>query len=149
MKREQFIKSLVLSILPLALLLQACQKSLPSAPTVVTGKVIDENNMPVEGVKLEFYGAERKGISPIPTFSVEANTNKAGVYSLSQVVPDGTSFTNLSPVSYKNSFFFSGQEEYIIFILENGIYKELIYKPPIQREDYGKTNTFNFQIRKR
>ena len=148
MKREQFIEALALSILPLTLL-QACQRSLPFAPTVVTGKVIDENNMPVEGVRLAFSGAEVKGISPIPTFRVEADTNKAGVYSLSQVVPNGTSFTNFSPLSYKNSFFFSGQEEYIILVLKNGIYQEMKDRIGIQREDYGKTNTFNFQIRKR
>ena len=148
MKREQFIKSLALSILPLALL-QACKKSLPSTPTVITGKVIDENNMPVEGVKLAFSGAKMKGISPIPTFRIEAETNKAGVYSFSQVVPDGTSLNNFSPVSYKSSFFFSGREEYIIFVSKNGIYQEMRDFIMVQREDYGKTNTFNFQIRKR
>jgi hypothetical protein len=146
MKRQAFIKAL--SILPMALL-QACEKSFPDTPTIVTGKVIDENNMPVEGVTFSFSGAEVKGISPIPTFRIQGATNKEGIYSLSQVIPNDTSFSNFSPISYKKSFFFSGREEYTILILRTGTYEEVIEPIPVQREEYGGTVTFNFQIRKR
>ena len=79
MKREQFIKSLALSILPLALL-QACKKSLPSTPTVITGKVIDENNMPVEGFMFSFSGIDKKNlINGLPTFLERQKTDKQGI----------------------------------------------------------------------
>ena len=76
MKREQFIKSLALSILPLVVL-QACQRRLPSAPTVITGKVIDENNMPVEGFMFSFSGIDKKNlINGLPTFLERQKTDR-------------------------------------------------------------------------
>ncbi len=146
MKRQAFIKAL--GILPVALL-QACKKSFPDTPTIVTGKVIDENNMPVEGVVLEFAGTKPKGLSAISTFRIQVATNKEGIYSLSQVIPNDTSFSEFSPFSYKNSFFFSIQEKYMVLFFKNGTYKEMTDRLPIQREEYGGTVTFNFQIRKR
>ena len=146
MKREQFVKSLALSILPLVVL-QACQRRLPSAPTVVTGKVIDENNMPVEGFMFSFSGIDKKNlINGLPTFLERQKTDKQGIYIISVVIPDGTNNIAFVVEGYENDYAKTSMID--LYIEKLGIYEPYgsVGEGPI---NYGKTNTFNFQIRKR
>jgi hypothetical protein len=78
----------------LPLVFSSCGKDeFPSTPTILTGKVINENDKPVEGFELKFSGYHQKGTSPIPTFDETGTTNSDGIYSISYVVSGGqTSF---------------------------------------------------------
>lgn len=144
MKRQAFIKAL--SILPVALM-QACQKSFPSTPTIVTGKVIDENNLPVEGVEFQFSGIYKKGISGGgSTFNLRTQSDKDGVYRFSQVIPDATDDASIK-VESNAKFDFNFKYQVLFFF--NGKYDDTGSLIPVQQSAYGTTVTLNFQIRKR
>jgi hypothetical protein len=110
----------------------------------VTGKVTDENNLPVEGVEFLFSGNTRSGLSVINTFSIRETSNTLGAYTLSKVIPSNTDQAELKIVGV-----FSISPNHTIWILRNGIYEELGNPVNIPSSGYGKTNTFNFQIRKK
>ncbi|AXE18641.1 hypothetical protein DR864_13195 [Runella rosea] len=141
MKRRQFLSAA--TTLPL-LTLAACEKNFPSDPTIVTGKVTDENNLPMEGVEFLFSGNARRGLSVINTFSTREISNTLGSYTLSYVIPSTTDQAELKIVGI-----FSISPNHSMWILQNGIYEELGNPINIQRSEYGKINTFNFQIRKK
>lgn len=141
MKRRKFLS--VVGIIPL-LTLAACEKNLPSTPTIVTGKVTDENNLPVEGVEFLFSGNTRSGLSVINTFNVREISNTIGSYTLSKIIPSNTDQAELKIVG-----FFSISPNHTLWFLQNGIYMELGNPVTIPSSGYGKTNTFNFQIRKK
>ncbi|MDF7819820.1 hypothetical protein P1X15_19520 [Runella sp. MFBS21] len=145
MKRRQFL-SLVSIILILTLI--SCEKTLTSTPTIVTGRVIDENNTPVEGVEFRFSGYDQKNaFSHSETFYLTALTDKDGIYYLSQVIPNGTDNANILPL--ETSKFRFGMD-YNIFLYKDAVATTLVGRPiEIQSKNYGKTNTFNFQIRKK
>jgi hypothetical protein len=143
-KRQAFIKTL--SILPMALL-QACKKSFPDAPTIVTGKVIDENNMPVEDFFFSFSGIQKNNIiNGVPTFSERKKTNKQGIYIFSVLISSDTDNISFVPEGYENDFPKTSMVE--LYIEKIGIY-EPYAKVGEGHIQYGQTNTFNFQIRKR
>lgn len=144
MKRRPFL-SLVSIILLLAL--TSCEKTLTSTPTIVTGRVIDEYNTPVEGVELRFSGYDQKNVlSHSETFYLTALTDKDGIYYLSQVIPNGTDNAAILPLE-TGKFRFG--IDYNIFFYKDGV-ATLVGGPiEIQSQNYGKTNTFNFQIRKK
>lgn len=96
MKRQQFWLWLLL----LPPLLHSCEKKYPDAPTIVTGKIVDENDKPMEGVDFSIEGVRLKGINPIPTFDVKTKSDKNGVYFLSQVIPKPTMTVTVSPYLY-------------------------------------------------
>ncbi len=142
MKRRQILK--LLGLAPPLLLTSCGDPKVPSAPTIATGKVIDENNMPIEGVSIGMFGLERRGVSAIATFDIDALTDKDGHYSLSFVVPRGTDFVK---VSAEGNSIFSDRTHNILF-QRGGIYEEGDdYELHI--ESYGKTNTVNYQFIKR
>jgi hypothetical protein len=143
MKRRQFISTA--TTLPL-LALAACEKNLPSTPTIVTGKVTDENNLPVEGVEFLFYGTDKKGLSGIPTFDLSATSDKEGIYRFSQVIPNGTDNASILPQE-SNKFRFG--IDYSIFFYKDGIANAATAPIEIERKKYGKENVINFQIRKK
>lgn len=136
MKRRQSLR--LLGLLPAWL--AACKGKFPSTPTVVTGKVVDENDKPVEGIELILTGIKQKGLSPIPIFEDTAETDKDGKYTLSHIVTQSTDRVEfyLREDGYK----------YIPFI-NTGTQYELQAAPlTINKDEYGSTKTVNFQIRK-
>ncbi len=138
MKRRKFLGTL--GILP-PILISCGKDEFPDRPTIITGKVIDENNMPVVGLKFQFGGYYLKGISPIPTFSTTGETNKDGIYTISYVVTNGQ--TVFKPFSDTNYNFNS---QYNIYVWKNNQYEQV--GNPVGPIIYGETNTFNFQLRK-
>lgn len=139
MKRRNFL--IALGVLP-PLVFSSCGKAeFPASPTVITGKVVDENDKPVEGVKFRFSGFYLKGISPIPTFDVDGETNKDGIYSVSYVVTNGEA--EFLP---QNSPKYDFNSQFNIFVWKNNQYVKVNGVGPLI---YGEKNTFNFQIRKR
>ncbi len=144
MKRKQFLNAL--TALPI-LAVAACEKGFPSTPTVVTGKVIDENGLPVEDFVFSFSGTHKKNIlNAVTTFSERNKTDKDGIYKFSVVIPQDTDFVEFVVEGYENDFSRTSMVD--LYIEKNSIYE--IYRPigtgPI---NYGSTNTFNFQIKKR
>jgi hypothetical protein len=133
MKRRNFLIALGL-VPPLAFV--SCGKDeFPSTPTIITGKVVDENSMPAEGVKFRFSGFYLKGTSPIPTFGVDTETNKDGIYNVSYVVTNGEA-----------EFLPKEDSKFNIYVWKNNQY---IIASGVGSITLGETNTFNFQIRKR
>ncbi|HEV7347807.1 carboxypeptidase-like regulatory domain-containing protein [Telluribacter sp.] len=132
MKRRQILK--LLKALPAGILI-ACQNNFPSTPTVATGKIVDENEMPLEGVSIHLYGFKVKGFSPIPTFEERTKTDKDGTYRLSYVVPRGTHEVRVFP-------------EVNLLIKQgiNGRYEKVTAPTRVPSEDYGKKLIYNFQI---
>jgi hypothetical protein len=136
MKRRKFL--IALGVVP-PLVVSSCGKDeFPSTPTVITGKVVDINDKPVEGIGLSFGGGYRKGLSIIPTFDVRVKTNKDGIYRIEKVVPDGTDDASFLPdgIPPLSDIYLWKDNKYII---ASGV-------GPIV---YGETNTFNFQLRQR
>ena len=133
MKRRKFL--IALGVVP-PLVFSSCGKDeFPSTPTVITGKVVDENDKPVEGVKFRFSGFYLKGISPIPTFSLDTETNKDGIYNVSYIITNGEA-----------EFLPKEDPKFNIYVLKNNQY---IIASGVGPLILGETNTFNFQIRKR
>ncbi len=138
MKRRKFLGTL--GMLP-PLLFSCGKDEFPDRDTIITGKVIDENNMPVVGLKFQFGGYYLKGISPIPTFSITEETNKDGIYTISYMVNYGQ--TEFLPESNTN---YDLTTQYIIYVWKNNQYEQV--GNPVGPIIYGETNTFNFQLRK-
>lgn len=135
MKRRQTLR--LLGSLPIWL--AACKGKFPSAPTVVTGKVVDENGLPAEGIELTLVGNKKKGVSPIPTFDERTKTDSDGKYTLSHVVSSNTDFV---------VFRIDTGTQYIPYIERDGQYEILGSSIIIQQKNYGKTKTINLQVRK-
>ena len=144
MKRKQ----LWLWLLLLPPLLQSCEKKYPNAETIITGKIVDENDKPMEGVEFYFGGFKYKGISPIPTFSLWSKSNKAGVYYFSQIISSSSKNIEFYP-----SYLLNLPTNYKLNILINGDYLPFYGIPQkdgdIPSIKYGKTNTYNFKLVKK
>jgi len=138
MKRRKFLG--VLGILP-PILFSCGKDEFPDRPTIITGKVIDENDMPVVGLKLQFSGDYAKGLSLIPIFDVIGETNKDGIYTISHMVDYGqTTFLPFSDTNYDLN------SQYNIYVWKNNKYEQV--GNPVGPIINGETNTFNFQLRK-
>ena len=118
--------------------LSACNYKFPNAPTVVTGRVVDELGIPAEGIALTLSGIKKKGVSPIPTFDERTKTDSDGRYTLSHVVTSGTDFVEFVPAT---------GTKYIPYIERDGQY-EILGSFVIRSNDYGTSKTVNLQIRK-
>ena len=145
MKRRKMLR--LLGLAPPVFLVSCRDAKVPSAPTIATGKVIDENDMPIEGVLLRMYGLKRQGLSATGTFSIDTLTGKDGNYTLSYVVPRGTDFVNVSlegtsTINYQT-------HDYYVQRNGTGLYVTLGTKPELLWEDYGKKTTINFHYKKR
>ena len=146
MKRRKFL--IALGVVP-PLVLSACKKDeLPKTATVIIGKVIDENNMPVEGWELLFYGIERKGISGVDTFAEQKFTDSNGVFSFSITIPSDTVNVRFGPLGFRFDDKLNRKNpDYLIFIEVGGKFEARIKdeaSPVI-----GKENTYNYQIKKK
>lgn len=138
MKRRKFLG--VLGILP-PILFSCGKDEFPDRNTIITGKVIDENDMPVVGLKLQFSGDYAKGLSLIPIFDVIGETNKDGIYTISHMVDYGR--TTFKPFSDTN---YDLMTKYNIYVWKNNQYEKV--GNPVGPIINGETNTFNFQLRK-
>ena len=147
MKRRKFL--IALGVLP-PLVLEACKKDipLPTTPTIITGKVIDENNMPVEGWQLMFYGIERKGVSSVDTFTEQKFTDSNGFFSFSVVVPPNTDSVTFGPLGFRYDDKLNRKNpDYLLFIEIGGKYERRLKDedPPV----IGKSNIYNYQVKKK
>ncbi len=136
MKRLRFWLWLLL----LPPLLQCCEKKYPNAETIIQGKIVDENDKPMEGVNFSFYGLQNPFKSSTFTFNLITKTNKNGEFTFSQVIPNGTVSADLS---------FSGFGlPYQGYILKDS--KFVLYDPSLvfAYVTIGKTNNLKFQIKK-
>jgi hypothetical protein len=140
MKRRQVLR--LLGMAPPVFLVSCRDSKVPSAPTIVTGKVTDENDMPIEGVLIRMYGTKRQGLSGVGTFDTEGLTDKDGNYTLSYVVPRGTDFVNIRSTASSAI----NDQTLRIDIYKNGL---AIGGSELQWGEYGKTTTINFQYIKR
>lgn len=68
----------------------SCLDTLPSTPTIVKGKIVDENGDPLEGAGLRLTGVNLKGFSGYDTFSITTESDRNGMYELSHIVPKNT-----------------------------------------------------------
>ena len=142
MKRRNFLLALWIMS---PLVFSSCKKDeLPSTSTIITGKVIDENDKPVEGFVLQFGGYFQKGTSSIPTFDLDDKTNKDGTYKISYLVKTSDKQTYFKPIGdYSNNLF----SQYDIYVWKDNKYQ--FVGNPVGPIIYGQINIFNFQIRKR
>ena len=141
MKRRKFL--ITLGVVP-PLVLAACKEdAFPTTPTVITGRVVDENDKPVEGVKFKFSGIKPKGISGYPIFDVDGITDQEGVYKISQVVTNEANTTSFLP-TYSPKY---SSYQYSYYVYKDNKYE--IVGNPVRPIVYGQTNTFNFQLRKK
>lgn len=146
MKRRNFL--IALGIVP-PLILSACKKDeLPKTATVITGKVIDENNKPVEGWEFMFYGSRLNGISGMSTFQEQILTDSNGMFSFSITIPPETVTVRFAPLGFRFDDKLNRKNpDYLIFIEIGGK-----FEPRIKDEAYpiiGKENTYNYQIKKK
>ncbi|MBB5282505.1 hypothetical protein HNQ92_000626 [Rhabdobacter roseus] len=108
-------------------------------PTILTGRVVDENDQPMAGIVIDFSGMRRSGFAPIPTFSETTQTDEKGNYTFSKEIPQSTTRASISlqePQDYQTYFFIDGN------------YHLLSTTFTLPREDFGKTTTLHFQLRK-
>lgn len=153
MNRRKLLSTL--GVFPLALLAISCERKIFSRPTIITGKVIDQDGNPLKGVPFDFEGFKKTTISGVPTFLISAKSDSAGQYQLSQNIPKGTDAA---------WFFLRGNEKVRPVFSENNIHEPSDYKVYVQkdgnyelltgdlidilRSQWGKTNTFNFKYEK-
>jgi hypothetical protein len=147
MKRRKFL--IALGVVP-PLVISSCRKTepLPTTPTVITGKVIDENNMPVEGWELMFYGSKLNGISATSTFQEQKMTDVNGLFSFSVVVPQDTGKVGFAPLAFRFDDKLNRKNtDYLIFVEVGGKFEPRIKDeaPPV----VGKSNTYNYQIKRK
>ncbi|WP_025765330.1 hypothetical protein [Dyadobacter tibetensis] len=143
MKRRQLLQFLALPLF----LASSCKEKLPDAPTIVTGKVIDENGLPLEGAGLSFYGVDNRGWSGIPTFDLTIETDKDGTYRFSSIVPKDTDDVRLFSIT--TSKVIIDNQNYEVYLLLEGQYQPEASPYSIPRSDWGKSTILNYQFRKR
>ncbi len=138
MKRRKFLG--VLGILP-PILFSCGKDEFPDRDTIITGKVIDENDMPVVGFKFQFGADYAKGLHRLPIFDVIGETNKDGIYTISHIVDYG--LASFKPLGFTT---YDLMTEYTIHLWKDNQYEKA--GNPIGPIINGETNTFNFQLRK-
>ena len=148
MKRRKFL--IALGVMP-PLVLSACKKdpNWPLTGTTITGKVIDENNLPVEGFGFTFGGTKRIGITAVDTFFEMGKTNSNGIFSITASIPQDTGKVDF----LVNGFSFDDKlnrknSDIDIFFERDGKY--IRYNSPVPNPTPipGEINTINFQIKK-
>lgn len=137
MKKNHIIQLLFLTLLSGLL---SCN-SVPSAPTVITGKFIDENEQPIVGYIVSMDGAKQQGVSATGTFSVTDTTDQNGNYTLSHVAGKSDDYITIGFLGNTPATTIIHQ----IYVERDGIYKKLssIF---FHRDDYGKTHIRNFKL---
>lgn len=137
-------KCIILIILSLFSFVSCKKDKFPSTPTIVNGKVVDENDIPIEGYEFQFSGFNSTGLlKGNPTYNEYKQTNKEGVFYFSWVVSSDTDEVSLKPVGLK---FTNGNYNTLysdIYQIKDGKNIDAGAAGPIK---YGKTNTFNFQV---
>lgn len=83
MNRRKLLRTL--GSFPLVLLAVSCERKIFSRATIITGKVIDQDGNPLEGVPFDFYGERKTGFSGVPTFHISAVSDSTGQYQLSKI----------------------------------------------------------------
>ena len=142
MKRRQLLK--LLGLAP-PLWLVACKDKLPSTPTIVTGKIIDQDGNPLEGAGLRLSGTNWKGFTPVPTFpSVTTESDKDGNYKLSQLIPKDTEVVSI--LSMSTDKVPVGNQGYVPYISRNNSYVPESAPLDISSENWGKTTILNYQF---
>ena len=146
MKRRQLLK--LLGLAP-PLWLAACKDTLPSTPTIVKGKIIDENGLPLEGAGLGLSGINWEGFNPFPTFTIVTESDKEGNYKFSQLIPKDTEVVNILPRSTDKIPLNIGVGDFVSYQLKNNIYDKVTAPHDIPRSEWGKTTIINYQFKKR
>lgn len=145
MKRRQLLQ--MLGLIPPTLLAASCKEKLPTSPTIVTGKIIDENGAPLEGAGLRLSGFNVKGYTGgYNTFSITIESDKNGLYKLSQLVPENTNQMSILPYSTNKIPLDQGFGGYHDYIFLNNKYSGLGAPYEIPRSDWGKTIILNYQF---
>lgn len=142
MKRRSFIW--YLGILPSLFFVFSCKKyKFPTTPTVIKGKVIDQDGLPVKGLDFVFGGTE--GIPGKVTFSSNTFTDSEGNFSFSQIIPKETDQASITPIGseYNLSYSYS-----LFYLSDDGSFKRVTDPHYIGRGDYGKTTVVDYQLRK-
>lgn len=149
MKRRKFLISL--GVVP-PLVIASCEKDfpLPTTLTIINGKVIDENNMPVKDWGFTFSGYDATRIPNVNTFAENTLTNKDGIYNFSLVIPQSTSYINFNPIGIiENGAISEKTLLYKIFFERDGKYIPFNSSAPNPTPKIGESNTINFQIIKK
>ncbi len=141
MKRRQLLK--LLRLAP-PLWLAACKDKLPSTPTIVKGKIIDEKGNPLEGAGLRLSGSELKGFSGTDTFSITIESDKNGQFELYQLVPARTE--QISIASRSTSKIIINNQNYEVYIYNKGNYHLEVSPYFIDRSSWGKTTILSYQF---
>ncbi len=142
MKRRDFFYIAVL--LPFTML-TACKKY-DSWNTVVMGKVVDENNQPVEGMSFQFLGYERKGLGTLTTFDIHTQSDSEGRYEVAFLIPSSTDEAVFGGTG--NDKFKFGTTHDLLRESE-GKYVDFISYLTIPKRSYGETTIINFQVIKK
>ncbi len=144
MKRRKLLK--LLGLTPAGLLIaSSCKEKLPSTPTIVTGKIIDENGLPLEGAGLRLTGRNIEGITGgYATFSIYMESDKEGRYKLTQLLPKDTDEVTIASMS--TSKIIVDNQNYEVYILEGTIYYLETSPYNIPRTSWGKATTLNYQF---
>lgn len=131
----------IFSIAPLAPLLISCDR-LPSAATVLTGKVTDKDGNPLIGAGLVMAGFKSSDPTSTPVFEVIAESASDGTYSFSQVVPYNTERIEIYS---KNTSTVTINDYTIYYFLDNAF--QLAGAPYIiPKSNWGKTSVLNYQF---
>ncbi|WP_149240747.1 hypothetical protein [Dyadobacter sp. 32] len=147
MKRRKLLQ--ILGLIPPALLAASCKEKLPSTPTIVTGKIIDENGLPLEGAGLRLSGTDVKGFAGAETFSITAESDKDGNYKLSQLIPKDTDRIGILPRSTDKVPLNIGIGDFVSYQLKNSSYDKVTAPHDIPSSEWGKTVTLHYQFKKR
>ncbi len=128
-----------------SILVFSCKKDkFPSTPTIITGKVVDQNNIPIEGYEFQFGGTDKTGfINGNSTFDLYNSTNEQGVYLFSIIVPSSTDLVEFQPIGKKMDNELSNTLFSDIYLVKDGKNMDSGAAGPI---NYGTTNTFNYQV---
>ncbi|WP_025761420.1 carboxypeptidase-like regulatory domain-containing protein [Dyadobacter tibetensis] len=140
MKRRQLLQFLALPLF----LVGSCKEKLPTSPTIVTGKIIDEKGLPLEGAGLRLSGTDVKGFAGTTTFSITTESDKDGNYKLSQIIPKNTD--HISILSRPTDKVPTGNQGYAPHISRNNSFVLETAPRDIARENWGKTTTLNYQF---
>ena len=133
MRRRQSLR--LLGLLPAWL--AACKSKFPNAPTVITGKVVDKDGLPMKGVELALTGDRKKGLILLPTFREEVVSDEKGMYSVSSVITKSTDLVQLSIGDGNTRRYFAyGDDQYRL------VSSDLKISP----QDYGGTIEINFKF---
>jgi hypothetical protein len=143
MARNWMLKLIVAFIL---VAFGGCNEKTPETPTIIVGKVIDENGLPVKGAGIVFYGIHEMGLSGYETFSNKVETDKNGTYSISEVLSDKTTSLETAPTSTDSISIQLGGYKPYIFI--EGKYVPFASTYILPRDNWGKTLTLNYQFLK-